>query len=135
MAGALAAEFGDGQVGRVARTLLRAVSKQAAVDALADGAGGENEGLGEALGTAASIFAAAVERADTRSWHLLPARISVLRLRLPPGEHRLWLELESPGAGGERRVDLGPVTVRPGRPSVVTHRVWPRRSRVGGRGP
>lgn len=135
LAGAVAAEFGDGQVGRVARTLLRAVSKQAAVEALADGAGDEEEGLGEALGTAASIFAAAVERADTRSWHLLPARISVLRLRLPPGEHRLSLELESPGTGGERRVDLGPVTVRPGRPSVVTHRVWPRRSRVDDRGP
>lgn len=135
LAGALAAEFRDGQVGRVARTLLRAVSKQAAVDALADGAGDGDEGLGETLGTAASVFAAAVERADTRSWHLLPARISVLSLRLPPGEHRLWLELGSPGAGGERRVDLGPVTVMPDRPAVVAHRVWPRRSRVAGRGP
>lgn len=135
LAGALAAEFRGGQVGRVARTLLRAVAKQAAVDALAEGVGEEDEGVGEALGTAASIFAAVVERADTRSWHLLPARISVVRLRLPPGEHRLTLELGTPGAGGERRVDLGPVTVRRDRPTVVAHRVWPERARIDSRGP
>jgi len=133
LAGALAAEFRGGQVGRVARTLLRAVAKQAAADALAEGVGEEDEGVGEVLGTAASIFAAAVERADTRSWHLLPARISVLRLRLPPGEHRLALELDTPGSRGERRVELGPVTVGRDRPTVVSHRVWPDRARIDGR--
>lgn len=135
LAGAVAAEFRDGQVGRLARTLLRAVAKQAAVDAVAEGVGEEDEGWGEALGTAASLLAAAVERADTRSWHLLPARVSVLRVRLPPGEHRLALELETPGADGERRVGLGPVTVRRGRPTVVAHRVWPPAARLDGRAP
>lgn len=133
LAGAVAAEFRGGQVGRLARTLLRAAAKQAAAEAVSEAAGGEEDGddLGEVLGTAASIFAAAVERADTRSWHLLPARISVLRLRLPPGEHRLTLELETPGADRRREVEIGPVTVRRGRPTVLSRRIWPPASRLG----
>lgn len=138
VAGAVAAEFRNGQVGRLARTLLRAAAKQAAVDALAEAAGDgeeeDDEGWGEALGTVASLFAAAVERADTRSWHLLPARISVLRVRLPPGEHRLALEIDTPGVGGRRQAEIGPVTVREGRPTVVAHRVWPPAVRLGARG-
>ena len=137
LAGAVAAEFRGGQVGRLARTLLRAAAKQAAAEAVSEAAGDDEDedGWGEALGTAASIFAAVVERADTRSWHLLPARISVLRLRLPPGEHRLTLELDTPGADRRREVEIGPVTVRRGRPTVLSHRVWPPASRLGARGP
>ena len=137
LAGAVAAEFRGGQVGRLARTLLRAAAKQAAAEAVSEAAGDDEDedGWGEALGTAASIFAAAIERADTRSWHLLPARISVLRLRLPPGEHRLTLELDTPGADRRREVEIGPVTVRRGRPTVLSHRVWPPASRLGARGP
>ncbi len=142
LAGALAAEFQGGQVGRLARTLLRAAVKQAAAEAVFEAAGGgeddegdeDGEGWGEALGTAASIFGAAVERADTRSWHLLPARISVLRLRLPPGEHRLILELGPQGADRRREVEIGPVTVRRGRPTVISRRVWPPADRLGARG-
>lgn len=136
LAGAVAAEFRGGQVGRLARTLLRAAAKQAAAEAVSEAAGDDEDedGWGEALGTAASIFAAVVERADTRSWHLLPARISVLRLRLPPGEHRLTLELDTPGADGRREVEIGPVTVRSGRPTILSRRVWPPASRLGARG-
>lgn len=133
LAGAVAAEFRGGQVGRLARTLLRAAAKQGAAEAVSEAAGGDEDGdgWGEALGTAASIFAAAVERADTRSWHLLPARISLLRLRLPPGERRLTLELETPGADRRREVEIGPVTVRRGRPTVLSRRIWPPASRLG----
>lgn len=135
LAGALAAEFRSGRVERLARTLLRAAAKQTAVEALADGVKEGDEEWGEAVGTAASIFAAVVERADTRCWHLLPARISVHRLDLPPGEHRLELLLAGPGPAADRRVSLGPVHVREGGTTVLSHRVWPRRSELAARGP
>lgn len=44
---------------------------------------------------------AAMERADTRSWRLLPARIHVARLRLPAGTHDLLARASGAGGVGE----------------------------------
>lgn len=120
-----AAEFRDGQVGRIARTLVRAAVKQAAVEAVSDAGSEDEEEWLELAGTVVGVVTAAVERADTRCWHLLPARLSVHRLILPSGIHELVLELAGTERGGARRVVLDPVQVSPGRVTVVTYRVWP----------
>jgi uncharacterized protein len=61
-----------------------------------------------------------LERADTRSWHLLPARISVARLELPAGRHVLRLDTGAAGSG----VALDTVDVRTGETAFVTRRLW-----------
>jgi hypothetical protein len=66
----------------------------------------------------------ALERADTRSWHLLPGAISVARLTLPAGRHALALDLSGAAGGAPRRVVLEDVNVRPGAITFVSGRIW-----------
>jgi tetratricopeptide (TPR) repeat protein len=66
----------------------------------------------------------ALERADTRSWHLLPGAISVARLTLPAGRHTLAFELSDAAGGLPRRVVLEDVDVRPGSIAFVSGRLW-----------
>jgi len=68
---------------------------------------------------AVNLVGVALERADTRSWHLLPARVSVARLSLPPGRHVLRLD-----AGGAQAAALDTVEVRAGTATFVTRRLW-----------
>jgi uncharacterized protein len=98
----------------VARTVARAATKYIIKKSAEDKAGKKNEALGDVVGTIANIAGAVTEQADTRSWHLLPASISIVRLELPPGKHRL-------GADG---VDLGEIEVKAGRTNVFSRRVW-----------
>lgn len=107
--------------------LIKAVARTALKYELARGIEKEvdkkNEILGEIAFLTANAAAALFERADTRSWHLLPDELSVVRLRLPPGTHPLTLEVET-GQGGTRVIDLGDVNVRDGRVHVLSVRVW-----------
>ncbi|MCK5489002.1 MAG: hypothetical protein KAI98_03395 [Gemmatimonadetes bacterium] len=84
----------------------------------------ENETLGDIAFLTANAAAALFERADTRSWHLLPDEMSVVGLRLPPGTHPLTLQVET-GRGGIQLIDLGEVHVRDGSVHVLSARVWP----------
>lgn len=54
----------------------------------------------------------AMEEADTRSWQTLPARNSLLRLRLEPGVHHLAVNFEGSGIG--HRIDLPPFAIQAG---------------------
>jgi hypothetical protein len=107
----------------VAKTLLRAVTKAALAEGIEEAVSTEDETLGEVLGWSARIAGALLERADTRSWHLLPARLELFRIRLPAGTHRL--EARVPGRdASEESVALGSVEVRPGGITVVSARAW-----------
>ena len=81
------------------------------------------ETAGFIVGRLANLAGNSMERADTRSWSLLPDRISVVRMSLPEGEHRVRLEVVGEG-GGARFVDLGSVSVRAGALTVLRERVW-----------
>lgn len=81
------------------------------------------DAAGFIVGRLANLAGNQLERADTRSWSLLPDRISVMRLTLPEGSHRVTLEVVEEG-GGVRMVDIGPVEVRSGKLTVVRERVW-----------
>ena len=77
---------------------------------------------GEVAGQIANIGASLLERADVRSWHLLPQVITVLRVHVPAGSRNLQLTI---GNGlGARRIDLPPVTVRSGVATIATVRLW-----------
>ncbi len=64
---------------RIARLTARTVTRMAAVEAVRDQ-------HGEAAGLLAGLLVSAVDRADTRAWHLLPGRVTVVRLTVPVGD-------------------------------------------------
>jgi len=128
MRGSVSAAVTDEFEDKLGGILIKAVARTALKYELARGIEKEvdkkNEILGEIAFLTANAAAALFERADTRSWHLLPDELSVVRLRLPPGNHPLTLEVET-GEGDTRLVDLGDVNVRDGSVHVLSARVWP----------
>jgi hypothetical protein len=105
------------------RTLARAVSKAVLSLSAKEAVAEKDETAGRVVGFLANLGTMLTERADTRSWHLMPGSVSMVRLRLPAGTHTLELELDDEGGGG-RTIPIGPVDVRPGRTALVTHRIW-----------
>lgn len=114
----------------VARTALKYELARAVESELSE----KNEALGDMGLFAANVAAAIFERADTRSWHLLPDEVSIVRLRLPAGRHPLKLTVEpiqggafarfGPPADGSKVIDLGEVEVREGAVHLLSARVW-----------
>ena len=99
----------------IARAAARAAAKYAVVKAVRDK-------KGEVAGTLANLGASLLERADVRSWHLLPGEIALVRLRLPAGRQRVVLRI---GEGAlARSVEVGTVLVRPGSVQVAPVRLW-----------
>lgn len=107
------------RVAMLTRASARAATKLAVAKAVKDK-------KGKAAGKLANLGVSLMERADVRSWHVLPQEITLLRLRAPLGVHIVMLRL---GAGeGARTVELAPVTVSPGQLSITNVRVWSERS-------
>ncbi len=75
---------------------------------------------GEVAGSIANIGASLLERADIRSWHLLPQEVSLLRVRMPAGQHSLQVAVGAESA----RVDVGTVSVRAGLTTIAAVRLW-----------
>jgi hypothetical protein len=99
----------------IARELARAAAKYAMTKAVHDKSG-------DVAGRLAEVGAAFLERADVRSWHLLPQELVMMRVRLPAGPHLLQLEV---GVGtNARRLNLGLVNVKSGSLTIVPARVW-----------
>ena len=83
------------------------------------------EAAGFLVGALTNLAGNQLEQADTRSWSLLPDRVSLLRMTLAAGTYPIQIEVE--GEGGLSRVhDLGEVTVEAGGLAVVRERVWAR---------
>lgn len=108
----------------VARMVTRGVAKYLAAREAERKGNKESEALGWLAARAVNLAGNALERADTRSWSLLPDRISVARLTLPPGEHDVKIQVMGPNGMVEQTVDLGRVTLQPGGTRIVHHRVW-----------
>lgn len=102
----------------IARTVARGAAKLAITKGAEKKLEEKNEAAGALIGLLGNIGNVLLERADTRSWHLLPGGVSVARVRLPPGEHRLQVEV------GARTIALDPVTVQAGGVSIVSARTW-----------
>lgn len=97
------------------RAAARAAAKYAVTKAIKDK-------KGEVAGELANFGASLLERADVRSWHLLPQEISLIRVRVPAGTRDVRLQV---GEGwAVRTVELGDVVVRRGEMSIVPVRLW-----------
>ena len=135
---AIIADFSEEKAALLARTVIRSVGRFALGEAAENKADEKSEGLGTLVGILANIGSAVVERADTRSWHLLPSDISVIRMRLPVGEQPIYAIVDGSGGDGydkgadgaeiaqvgARRIALGRVQVQPGMVTVISGRVW-----------
>jgi hypothetical protein len=102
----------------VARAIVRRSMKQAAIVAARETLGGAGSLPAVAVDLAGIAWQAS-ERADTRSWSLLPDTIQVARLELPAGDQAIAIEpLDHKGGRIGRSVSV-PVTVRDGRDTFV----------------
>lgn len=120
---AVARDFDAERGGILARTILRGVTKAAVTRRVEKAPGEDAEGWGRVLGAIINLSTALLEQADTRSWQLLPDRVRLVRLQLPPGEHEVTVEVGGSG-GATRRIELGSVRVRAGELSILSARDW-----------
>lgn len=97
------------------RAAARAAAKYAVTKAIKDK-------KGEVAGEIANFGASLLERADVRSWHLLPQEISLIRVRVPAGTRDVRLQVGEGWAA--RTVEVGSVVVRRGEMSIVPVRLW-----------
>jgi hypothetical protein len=124
VSGVMFRRWADQRPGMFTRLVGRGIVKFLAVRELEKKAEKEDEGLGWLVGRVGNLVGNALERADTRSWSLLPDRISVARFTLPPGEHRVSVEILGPDGEVERTVELGTVELVPRGTLVLNRRVW-----------
>lgn len=60
-----------------------------------------------------------IDQPDLRAWQVLPDRLSIARLRLPVGEHPIYVSQD------DKPVLIGTATVRDGGVAVMNYRLWP----------
>lgn len=125
--GAIAALSLEDHRGRIivraaARTGLKILASEAGEfigDQIADE---ENSWLGDLIGSAVSIFGAATEHADLRSWSLLPDRIFLGRLAISPDQTNFTVNLHLYGYSDiELTYSIDP---KPGEKIFIKERVW-----------
>jgi len=110
--------------GMFTRMVGRGVVKLVATHEVERAATKKDETLGWITGRALNLAGNLLERADTRSWTLLPNRISVARFTLPAGEHTIRVEVTDEAGAVSRTIDLGRVSLQPGGTLVLNRRVW-----------
>lgn len=101
----------------VARTIARGAAKLAVTKGAERRIEKENEVAARIVGLLGNIGSALLERADTRSWHLLPAGLAVTRVDLPAGTHDMQVALDG------RMLPIA-AAVRAGGTTIVPVRVW-----------
>jgi hypothetical protein len=104
------ADFKRDRAARLARLLVRAATRAVATEQ----AGKKSRELADLVAGVGRVL----ERADTRSWHLLPGRVTVARLRLPAGRRAVTVDV------GGTVVSLGEVDVPAGGIALATGRVY-----------
>lgn len=101
------------------RTTARAVTKFVAAKQAGDAAEKKFGTFGGALAKfGTSALGAALEKADTRSWSVLPGDLGVARIALPAGRHLLAVEVDG------KRLEIGEVDVQPGKRTFAVARAW-----------
>jgi hypothetical protein len=103
------------RMGVAARAIARAATKYALTKAVKDR-------KGELAGQLANVGTGLLERADVRSWHLLPQEIAILRLPMAQGTREVRLQVRE--GTGARVVSLGAITVQAGEVTIAPIRLW-----------
>jgi hypothetical protein len=120
---AVTADFERERLLDIARTIARGTAKLALTKGAEYRVEEKSELAGRIVGLLGNAGNVLLERADTRSWHLLPAGISLAYVPLPAGERTLTLELREADSAAHR-IDVGPIAVRAGELTIVPVRAW-----------
>jgi hypothetical protein len=88
---------------RKTRIIVKETARVAAKEALSQAVGNKQ---GDAAELIMRISLLLLEEPDTRSWQTLPARMTLVRIPLPSGSHKLSLELTKGGYRDSRTVAL-----------------------------
>ncbi|HET7233458.1 MAG TPA: hypothetical protein VFJ16_25835, partial [Longimicrobium sp.] len=110
--------------GMFTRMVGRGIVKLTATREVERAATKKDEAAGWITGRVLNLAGNLLERADTRSWTLLPNRISVARFTLPAGEHNVRLEVLDESGAVAQTVELGKVMLQPRGTLVLNRRVW-----------
>ncbi|NUP70517.1 MAG: hypothetical protein HOQ17_13430 [Gemmatimonadaceae bacterium] len=103
------------RVALATRAVARAATKYVVTKAVKDK-------KGEVAGKIANFSASLLERADVRSWHVLPQTVTLARVRVPAGTRAVRIDV---GEGWSvRTVDVGTAFVRAGTLTIVPVRLW-----------
>jgi hypothetical protein len=97
------------------RAVTRAAAKYVVTKAIKDK-------KGEVAGRVANLGASLLERADVRSWHVLPQGITLARMRLPAGARAVRVDVGDGAA--VRTVDVGRVSIQAGTLTILPVRLW-----------
>jgi hypothetical protein len=117
---AVVGDFNDQLPLVVARTIARGAAKAVITRQAKEKVSEKHADLGRLVGLLGNAGNVLLEQADTRSWHLLPAGIAVVRLEVPAGSAQTL----SAVVPGHAPVELGTIDPTPGGISFVTSRVW-----------
>ena len=79
----------------IAHAVVRRVMKKGAVYVLKEVQNVHGNSLVDLGINVAGVAWEAMEKADTRSWRMLPARIDVARIELPAGEWKTTMQVDS----------------------------------------
>jgi tetratricopeptide (TPR) repeat protein len=130
VSGGVARAFAGARAGMVTRMVARGLTRYMMVRGVEDKVEEKSGRFAGWLAGALTNFAGnAMERADTRSWSLLPDRVSVVRFALPAGEHPVRIEVLGEDGSVAGTVDLGRVTIPAGGTVFRSERVWGRAMR------
>ncbi|MEO7712196.1 MAG: hypothetical protein ABIV10_04700 [Gemmatimonadaceae bacterium] len=112
---ASAADADRERVSIAVRAIARAAAKYAVTKAV-------EEKSGKVMGRIANVGSAMLERADVRSWHVLPQEITLLRVRVPAGTRAVRVQVGDGSA--VRTVEIGDLVLRSGELTIVPVRLW-----------
>jgi tetratricopeptide (TPR) repeat protein len=96
---------------RKAQIIVKETARVAAKEALSQEVGNRQGDVAEILLRVSQLL---LEEPDTRSWQTLPGRMTLVRIPLPAGNHRIRLELATPGYRQRQFLDLSEVQLRKG---------------------
>ncbi|MEE4253654.1 MAG: hypothetical protein V2I50_06380 [Desulfuromusa sp.] len=96
---------------RKTRIIAKESLRVAAKEAISQSVGHKNDATAEAIVRVALFL---LEEPDTRSWQTLPGRLTLVRIPLPAGRHKLQVEFESTGFENRHIIDLPAIQLRQG---------------------
>lgn len=96
---------------RKVRIIAKETARVVAKEVIAQSVGNKNDVAAEVLVRVALFL---LEEPDTRSWQTLPGRLTLVRIPLPPGRHKLQVELESSRFESRQILELPEIEIRQG---------------------
>lgn len=103
LAGAIRSEYEEAKPRIVAAALSRMAARAAMAEGVRAGGRQQSDALGDVLSILFESTLVALDRPDTRSWTMLPARVLVARAPLAPGAHTVDVTF---GGGVHRSFDV-----------------------------